>query len=297
MASELKKSVQDADAIHKMFGNAFPFEKNYTRWTQMPEFKNLIDQVGAAEGAETEDQTVTFILLNNCGWAQDGFNTFELDDATVSLLMATDAQGEFRTVHPPFRTQMLIIPRGWIRVNHKGETHDITRFWLSVADLPADSGFTRRVSVCTNDDFSLHAWRNPEDWFNYESGAPEDESYDTAVELMLRLSASFSLWMATKPGRMYKSTSKGKKSRKERARPTRWYVGKRSPIPRDFVNTVKGAVGQGSLKGKKLSMQHVVRGHYKKQPCGQGLTERKIVWVEPYWRGPDSEEAWARIYE
>lgn len=34
------------------------------------------------------------------------------------------------------------------------------------------------------------------------------------------------------------------------------------------------------------SVQVLVRGHWKMQPCGAGRYQRKLIHVEPYWRGP-----------
>jgi len=35
------------------------------------------------------------------------------------------------------------------------------------------------------------------------------------------------------------------------------------------------------------SVQSIVRGHYKRQVIGIGRAGRKVVWIEPYWRGPE----------
>jgi hypothetical protein len=35
------------------------------------------------------------------------------------------------------------------------------------------------------------------------------------------------------------------------------------------------------------TVQTLVRGHWKHQPYGPGLTARKLIHIEPYWRGPD----------
>ena len=35
------------------------------------------------------------------------------------------------------------------------------------------------------------------------------------------------------------------------------------------------------------SVQTLVRGHWKHQPHGKGRSERKYIFVEPYWRGPE----------
>lgn len=39
--------------------------------------------------------------------------------------------------------------------------------------------------------------------------------------------------------------------------------------------------------GKKLTVQSMVRGHWKRQPAGPGGLERRLIHVEPYWRGPE----------
>lgn len=35
------------------------------------------------------------------------------------------------------------------------------------------------------------------------------------------------------------------------------------------------------------TVQTLVRGHWKQQTCGKGGSERKNIFVEPYWRGPE----------
>lgn len=35
------------------------------------------------------------------------------------------------------------------------------------------------------------------------------------------------------------------------------------------------------------TVQTLVRGHWRRQPFGKGGTERKNIFVEPYWRGPE----------
>lgn len=38
-------------------------------------------------------------------------------------------------------------------------------------------------------------------------------------------------------------------------------------------------------RGLPTSMQTLVRGHWKHQACGRGYSERKLIFVEPYFRG------------
>lgn len=43
----------------------------------------------------------------------------------------------------------------------------------------------------------------------------------------------------------------------------------------------------GTRKGSAPKVRFVVRGHWRNQACGPKLTERKHIWVLPYWKGPD----------
>lgn len=54
------------------------------------------------------------------------------------------------------------------------------------------------------------------------------------------------------------------------------------------------AHGRATAGEKRLAMRHVVRGHWKRQPVAGG--ERKVIFVSPYWRGPDGPAAWGRVY-
>lgn len=40
------------------------------------------------------------------------------------------------------------------------------------------------------------------------------------------------------------------------------------------------------LQRNALTIQFMVRGHWRQQACGPKLTEHKTIWVSPYWKGP-----------
>jgi hypothetical protein len=42
------------------------------------------------------------------------------------------------------------------------------------------------------------------------------------------------------------------------------------------------------------SLQSLVRGHHKRQVIGAGRSGRKVIWIEPYWRGPEDAPILAR---
>jgi hypothetical protein len=49
-------------------------------------------------------------------------------------------------------------------------------------------------------------------------------------------------------------------------------------------------------EGRKVVFRHRVRGHWKLQVHGKNRENRKQIWIQPYWRGPDMAELLARNY-
>lgn len=47
--------------------------------------------------------------------------------------------------------------------------------------------------------------------------------------------------------------------------------------------------GEGSSEGSrgKMTVRTLVSGHWRNQPVGEGRKERKRIWIEPHWRGPE----------
>lgn len=69
-------------------------------------------------------------------------------------------------------------------------------------------------------------------------------------------------------------------------------VGK--PISINAVPAIRAACAHGS---RAPAFQVLVRGHIKRQVIGVGRTGRKVIWVEPYWRGPEDAPILARPYK
>ena len=85
------------------------------------------------------------------------------------------------------------------------------------------------------------------------------------------------------------SRSKKKvKKRKNSMRVTRLgynYIG-------DDMGDTKKSVGGGVL-----TKQHVVRGHWRNQVCGENNSDRKVIFIKPYFKGPDVGESLMRKYK
>lgn len=61
-------------------------------------------------------------------------------------------------------------------------------------------------------------------------------------------------------------------------------------LARDISVDCRAAVREyiSGSRGSSPTVQSLVRGHWKKQPCGAARSDRKLIFVEPYWRGPET---------
>lgn len=59
-------------------------------------------------------------------------------------------------------------------------------------------------------------------------------------------------------------------------------------LTRDVIVDVRAAIRAYISTGlRHPTVQSLVRGHRKRQPCGPNRSERRWIHVEPYWRGPE----------
>lgn len=47
----------------------------------------------------------------------------------------------------------------------------------------------------------------------------------------------------------------------------------------------------GTAEQRELTKRFIVRGHFRKQPIGEGRKDRKTIWIKPFFKGPE----WAEI--
>lgn len=85
------------------------------------------------------------------------------------------------------------------------------------------------------------------------------------------------------PGKLRKPT------KRKNPRPTFRFFTVGIPTSVDCRAAVRAyAAGVEPKPGKALALQMLVRGHWKRQHHGERNAKVKIIWVQPYWRGPDT---------
>lgn len=85
-------------------------------------------------------------------------------------------------------------------------------------------------------------------------------------------------------------------SRGRRAPPNHRNVVVGRPIAVNLSQEVRALSRGESRQSCPAMFQSLVRGHYKRQFFGEARAHRKVIWVEPYWRGPEGAPLLARPY-
>lgn len=248
-------------------------------------------------------------LLWSAKWASSGFPIIRITDKLAASLMATGMnEADSATIRPPWNA-FAIEPPQWLefvgfqgpeRVTHvevlctttvKTEYDPSAPFsWFLLARgnghtlLHTVRGANTLLRENTGDD----ARRGDQRLADY-SAFPLDVSGqdDRVLRLVKRLLVGVCLELSD-PGALMlarRGKSHGRCHRATGAPPEPRVYELSRPVLLDVRDAVRGYAS--GARGKAPSVQVLVRGHWKHQAHGPAGALRKLIHVEPYWRGPD----------
>jgi len=241
-------------------------------------------------------------------WANLGMPAFVLDAETAGMLALTDVDRlDLEDVHFPFPTFFLILEPGSpvyltdekdpVRslFVHVYEQEGKRRLSIQAQDIHGDQRDLTLAYPTKNGKVGKWVERVRGQYKEVAGGARasgmEHRSEDVvihAIQTMVRLVVSFAMLFRTegaepKPPRLPVNTKRWDQS--ELPRPQDWVVAKLK-----MPEAVKRAVKEGTqAAGGIVTARHVVRGHWKPQAYGPGRTLRRVIRIDPYWRGAGPE--------
>jgi hypothetical protein len=254
----------------------------------------------AKKAAATE---LLIALVSHAGWAEHGLNSFEISAAHASLFLHTDV-GEFwdEALSFPYATQAMVLPNGWLKgTDTRGNVVDFSMAMVSkFVHIDGKEMFLFRLQSKL---FEIHMKETRETLIGMDSRGDPSSFHEMAgsdlrsLDAVKKMALSFFVWLNTGAGSAQKDSRWKKKRTKERHLPTKWHLSRVTKIP-GLIAESKRVIEEGcSGSTYKLRTQHIVRGHFRNQACGPKRSERRRIWIVPFWKGPDTEEAWARVYK
>jgi hypothetical protein len=127
---------------------------------------------------------------------------------------------------------------------------------------------------------------------------PDKEKYRTAYEMDMRTARMAQrlvagLLLAMQNTENFKDRAvEAKRSKNKRApgSPAHRLIHVGRPLNIDLRPNIENYIRTGKTgtrRGGPPTVQVLVRGHYKRQAYGVGRLLRKVIWIEPFWRGPE----------
>lgn len=258
-------------------------------------------------------------------WAKQGFNVFNLSHSLAAGLMLTEPPEYVRgePLEMPFNVFAITIPPGIVPVFIDGNQYWSELIWCyrfdgvhrgsGGAELPFFrwTAMWQGVSVFRDRHAGDLLVQDDESVFNLPGDPPVEDEDKITSSSSLRLIRNLLLWLDATGGvaghdkdrRRAKSNKRRKRGRQEarEAWPTTWVLGsevKLQPELRRMASEIAlGHSKRHAAEGWKVRKKHIVQGHWKTQPHGEGRTLRKRIHVAPYWRGPEGEAAWSHLYK
>lgn len=194
-------------------------------------------------------------------WARSGFCKVEIAPKTVAALINSDAPPD---VKAPWEAFSVILPPGLC--------DPVRRLWCCA--LPE----TQHVALLSAVQEDGRAFAS--DPTNSGAAPWATSNRHTMLENLAR-GACIAIENGSAERRESNSTKATKKGEKLPV-PIRWCIS--APIQIDFREHVVRE-WRGQKKSPQFKAQWCVRGHYRNQPCGPQLSERRRIWVHPYWKG------------
>lgn len=232
-------------------------------------------------------------------WADQAFPQIVMGHKYCAALLATTVPPDLLVdVKPPWRAFLIEMPDKLLFVDQEGEQKAVTRVLVQVV---VNSSGEEVWNFIAYTEGSITLWQHGADlkrmlrddldngcWNGCNFLVPLENQDKRVSSLLGRLIANTCIAMSNPenvkgPRENKKPNHKGKKRESDEPTVRTYVLGK--PISLDCREAVRDYVE--GRRGKSPSVQVLVIGHWKMQPYGPKSSLRKLIWREPFWRGPE----------
>jgi len=230
-------------------------------------------------------------ILWQLRWYESAFPVLKISARFAAAAMMTSvASNLHEEVETPWKAFMIELPKGedvlyqhdlerrahpvrWIQVLRTDATGPK---WTIFLHSPTSPISLNRVSCTTSELLSFLGLHDP----LHELNDSDERAGILAGRIVVSAVCAATTFNPSSGGNI----GTGKKKRSEKY-PTARVFQITEPVDIDLAPTMRNL--QLSPGGRLLNIQSVVRGHRKRQPYGPRNVERKWIWIQPYWRGPE----------
>lgn len=242
------------------------------------------------------------IISFSAKWAVHAFQRITTTHTYAAALMCSDADKQvIAEIEMQYSAFMVCLPNGILSyTDDDGTTREYNRILVARFDKRAVMIMLNQAGSWSGPNLFLSIAPTLADVLQPHQDSIEEgdvaisregaAKFDRVVILAKRLVAGLMLAMQTKTNFTSKMRSgKSGKSKREAEEPEHRVVFVGAPLKIDCRPSITDYIEHGSSKrkGAPPQVQTLVRGHFRRQVCGVGRRDRKTIWIEPFWRGPE----------
>lgn len=277
---------------------------------QLEEFSSMVAQQWASDharrggdGSMQRAVIVTSLVMFSGVWADSAFQRLMTTHTYAAALMCSDTTREIlEDVELPWKAFMVILPDGLLHVEGARYNRILVYSCKSVAGMTIldqrgnDPGCVLQQQSRSIADLLFEETEMTSTYTPSARRVKDDNQVKRVVVLSKRLVAGLLLAMQHADNfktREVKERHAGSLRRSKEPAHRVTMIGK--PLTIDLRGEVENYLrGDSKRKNAPPSVQVLVRGHYKRQVIGVGRMGRKVIHIEPYWRGPDDAPIFTR---
>jgi hypothetical protein len=232
-------------------------------------------------------------------WAAVGYPTLDITHRLAATLMATKIDKTVeQMIIPPFPGVVVKLPDNLLFLQDaNGNLTSCALLGFSTAEyqgVPCISYtmFSQSTTSVFGTNVPIVGFVTEGDRLGMDYGEVEAEDIDMrSSEMARKLILGLCLYLSD-PSKLGEprgqKKKKGKPAQRQRMpgqlpQATTYVIGREIDLDKNVVVGIREYV----LHGRKApAVQYIVSGHWKMQPYGPGRAERKLIRIEPYWRGP-----------
>lgn len=275
-------------------------------------FKNINNLLAVAKdavlfkqalNADEKSAQYSSILAGNFAlvWDQFGKNSFDISPGLAVGLIATDPLKD-QAVKFPYPAYVMLLPENLIP--------GVDQLWISNSiefdGAPKDSELVTLITHNAKENlvsyryFSLKDFSNPQDC----ASPSVDNEVAHRHNLCQRLAYNFVLYINSGAAKIEQNNLVPKspvlrKMRIFKNLPTVWTIGRNVTVSKELKDATDALIvgTHNAVTGVSPKVRFMVRGHFRRQPHGFQRTLLKLIWIEPFMKGPEGAEAWSHIYQ
>jgi len=222
-------------------------------------------------------------------WAHCGYPSIVTDHKFARALMCTKIEPEFANdIHVPGDAFLVQIPNDILISQDKKfqwTTIVVARFDYGAMFLLMDDDLGNFQWIWGNSDIGFGVIFKDGDDIPFDAG---NETVHNRKNVLLARRLVAGLLLAMNDQCNFRTKSFPAKTKHGRNEPEHRVAFVGRPISVDCKKEIESFLSsnQDSSHGMP-SVQVLVRGHHKRQVVGIHRSGRRIIWVQPYWRGPE----------